>query len=109
MSYVKRLQELCSEYVRQYGHVLQMKCAVIVSTDAGVGLMRELMFKPHPKVTFDGDDDTLFLLDRVPVHLRHNAPPGNAIIVERQNVPASKCCDHTAMQTMMIVMHRGQA
>lgn len=109
MVYVRRLQEICSEYVRLHGHVLQLRCAVIISTDAAIGLMRELLFKPHSKVSFDDDDDVLFLLDRVPVHLRHNTPPGSAIVVERVNVPASRCCDHTAMQTTMIAMHRGQA
>lgn len=112
MSYVEKLEELCNIHRRETGETiqnLQRKCSLVVSTDGAIGLLRELTFKTHPKVEFSDDEDVLFEYNGIPVQLRHRSPPNAVIIARRNEVPRQKCCDRTALQTIMILLARGGA
>lgn len=103
------LDSLCRVYSQKFGETIYPRHSIVVSTDGAFNLMRELMTTIHPKISFNADDDVLFNFDRAPVRLRHSAPPGQAIVMAHVDVPARKCCDQTAMTTIMLALNKGNA
>lgn len=92
-----------------YGKQDVKSCSCVISTDTAIVLMREALQRPIAQVSFNEDDDVLFLYDKVPVVLRHRAPPGHAVIVEKRNLPPRSCCDITATETVMLCLSKGTA
>lgn len=103
------LGQLFAQYSETMGSSELKNCSCVISTDGAVSVMRELTRRTVARVSFNDDEDVLFLFDDVPVILRHRAPPGHAIIVEKRNVPPRSCCDATAVETMMLSLSRGSA
>lgn len=103
------LENLDKVFMQKFGQHIYPNNCIVVATDGAYNLMRELQVRVHPKIAFDPDQDVLFRFDGAPVRLRHNAIPGQAIVMAHHDVPNRRCCDETAMASIMIALSRGNA
>lgn len=102
------VRKLFSDYRRTSGRDPQSGHSLIVDVAGAQLMLQEVFFKLPPGIALSSDDDELFSIDGIPVRLRFELPFGSAFIVTNTNVPLRRCCDATAMSTMLVCVSRGR-
>lgn len=90
----------------------RLRCAFLMSIDATILALREMMFTPHypgSPWSMNNDPDCVFLYEGIPARLRKDVAPGHVFIAPNEGFPPRTCCDQTAIVTIMMSIRRGDA